>query len=103
MIFGMFLYSVKLKSINLKLTAFVGITKFIFLPFASILILKTLNLDEYMVSIIMLELLVPLALTNVNLASLYNCKAIDVTALVLLSSIFFIPYILFIMQLFGKL
>ncbi len=103
MIFGMFLYSVKLKSINLKLTAYVGITKFIFVPIVSIGILKTLNLDDYMVSLVMLELLVPLAVTNVNLASLYNCKAVDVTALVLLSSAFFIPYILFIMQLFGKL
>ena len=103
MIFGMFLYSVKLKSINLKLTAYVGVTKFILVPTVSIFILKTLNLDDYMVSVVMLELLVPLAVTNVNLASLYDCKAVDVTALVFLSSLFFIPYILFIMQLFGKL
>ena len=103
MIFGMFLHSVKLKSINLKLLFHVSFIKFIIIPIVSIVILKNLNLDEFIVSVIMLELLVPLAVTNVNLASLYNCKPIDVTALVFLTSLFFVPYILFIMQLFGKI
>jgi len=103
MIFGMFLYSVKLKSINLKLLFNVGIIKFILIPIISILILKNLNLDEFIVGVILLELLVPLAVTNVNLSSLYNCKPVDVTALVFFSSLFFIPYILFIMKVFGKL
>lgn len=103
MIFGMFLYSVKLKSLNLKLIFHVGIIKFIIIPIISIMILKSLNLDEFIVGIILLELLVPLAVTNVNLSSLYNCKPVDVTALVFFSSLFFIPYILFIMQLFGKM
>ena len=103
MIFGMFLYSVKLKSLNMKLILHVGIIKFILIPIISILILKSLNLDEFIVGIILLELLVPLAVTNVNIASLYNCKPVDVTALVFFSSLFFIPYILFIMYLFGKM
>jgi predicted permease len=103
MIFGMFLYSVKLKSLNLKLIFHVGIIKFIIIPIVSIIILKSLNLDEFIVGIILLELLVPLAVTNVNLSSLYNCRPVDVTALVFFSSLFFIPYILFIMQLFGKI
>ncbi len=103
MIFGMFLYSVKLKSLNLKLLLHVGSIKFIIIPIVSIIILKNLNLDEFIIGVILLELLVPLAVTNVNLASLYNCKPIDVTALVFFTSLFFVPYILFIMQLFGKL
>ena len=103
MIFGMFLYSAKLKNINYRLLLHVSFIKFFVIPIISIIILKNLDLDEFVVSIIMLELLVPLAVTNVNLASLYNCKPIDVTALVFLTSMFFIPYILFIMQLFGKL
>lgn len=102
MIFGMFLYSVKLKTINLKLLFNVGIIKFIIIPVISIAILKALYLDDFLIGVIMLELLVPLAVTNVNLASLYNCKPVDVTALVFLTSLFFIPYILFIMKLFGK-
>ncbi len=103
MIFGMFLYNVKLKSLNLKLIFHVGIIKFIIIPIISIVVLKSLNLDEFMVSIILLELLVPLAVTNVNLSSLYNCRPIDVTALVFFSSLFFIPYILFVMQFFAKM
>ena len=103
MIFGMFLYSIKLKTINLKLLLHVGVIKFIIIPIISITILKSLNLDEFIVGIILLELLVPLAVTNVNLASLYNCKPLDVTALILFSSLFFIPYILFIMQLLDKI
>lgn len=103
MIFGMFLHSVKLKTLNLKLLFSVGTIKFIIIPIISILLLKTLNLDEFLIGIILLQLLVPLAVTNVNLASLYNCKPIDVTSLVLLTSLFFIPYILFIMQFFGKI
>ncbi len=103
MIFGMFLYSVKLKHLNLKLIFHVGIIKFIIIPIISILILKNLHLDEFIVGIILLEVLVPLAVTNVNLSSLYNCRPIDVTSLVLLSSLFFIPYILFIMYFFGKI
>ncbi len=103
MIFGMFLYSVKLKSLNLKLLFHVSFIKFVIIPIVSIVILKNLDLDEFIVGVIMLELLVPLAVTNVNLASLYNCKPVDVTALVFFTSLFFIPYILFIMQLFGKL
>ncbi len=103
MIFGMFLYSVKLKHLNLKLIFHVGIIKFIIIPIISILVLKNLHLDEFIVGIILLEVLVPLAVTNVNLSSLYNCRPIDVTSLVLLSSLFFIPYILFIMYFFGKI
>jgi hypothetical protein len=103
MIFGMFLYSVKLKTLNLKLLFNVGIIKFIIIPTIAITALNVLNLDTFLVGVIMLELLVPLAVTNVNLASLYNCKPVDVTALVFLTSLFFIPYILFIMQLFGKI
>ena len=102
MIFGMFLYSVKLKTLNLKLLFHVSSIKFIIIPLVSIIILKSLNLDDFMVGVIMLELLVPLAVTNVNLASLYNCRPIDVTALVLFTSLVFIPYIIIIMHLFGK-
>jgi len=99
MIFGMFLYSVKLRSLNRKLILHVVIIKFIIIPIISLIVLKNLNLDVFMAGIILLELLVPLAVTNVNLASLYNCKPIDVTALVFLTSLLFVPYILFAMRL----
>lgn len=95
LIFGMYLYSVKLKSINTKLFIHVGFIKFVIIPAISFTILYMLGFSEgeYILYIILLELIVPLAVTNVNLASLYDCKPIDVTGLVFFTSIFFIPYI----------
>ena len=103
MIFGMFLYSIKIKTLNLKLLGYVSSIKFIIIPIVSIIILKNLDLDDFMISVIMLELLVPLAVTNVNLASLYNCNPIDVTSLVFFTSIIFIPYITIVIYLFNIL
>jgi predicted permease len=40
--------------------------------------------------IIFIELLMPLAVANVNLASLYDCEPKIVTALVLISSLLFL-------------
>lgn len=100
MIFGMFLYSIKIKQINKKLLLHVSLIKFIFIPIISMLILKNLGLDEFVISVIMLELLVPLAVTNVNLASLYNCKPLDVTFLVFFTSLVFIPYIMILIRIY---
>ena len=43
--------------------------------------------------IVFIELLIPLAVANVNLASLYDCMPRVVTALVLLSSVVFLGII----------
>lgn len=94
LIFGMYLYSVKVKEINRKLLLHVSLIKFILIPLIALSVLKALNLDTYAMNIILLELLAPLAVTNVNLSSLYDCKPVDVTSLVLFSSLVFIPYIL---------
>ncbi|HHD78592.1 MAG TPA: transporter, partial [Epsilonproteobacteria bacterium] len=37
------------------------------------------------------EMMVPLAVANINLASLYECKPKDVTSLILISTVLFIP------------
>lgn len=95
-IFGMYLYSIKLKELNKKLLLHVSFIKFILIPIISFIVLSSLELDRYMMQIILLELLVPLAVTNINLSSLYNCKPIDVTSLVFFTSLFFIPYIVLI-------
>ena len=100
MIFGMFLYSIKIKQVNKKLLLHVSVIKFIVIPIISIVILKNLGLDEFVISVIMLELLVPLAVTNVNLALLYNCKPLDVTFLVFFTSLVFIPYIMLLIRIY---
>jgi predicted permease len=96
LIFGMYLYSVQLRSINKKLLLHVSSIKFIFIPLIALFFLNNILIDDYVLYIILLELLVPLAVTNVNLSSLYDCKPIDVTTLVFLTSLLFIPYIVVI-------
>ncbi|WP_024953879.1 AEC family transporter [Sulfurospirillum arcachonense] len=103
MIFGMYLYSIKLKTINIKLLLHVSTVKFILIPIIALIVLTNLGLDKYIIGIVLLELLVPLAVNNVNLSSIYNCKPVDVTALVFFTSLLFIPYIMFVMKLFDKL
>lgn len=94
LVFGMYLYSVKLRELNLKLVLHVGILKFIIIPLLAFFILQQFHLGVLGTNALMLEILVPLAVTNVNLSSLYNCKPVEVTSLVFLSSLVFIPYIL---------
>ena len=92
-IFGMYLFNVNLKSVNQKLLLHVGILKFVLAPLISGLILFIwLPLPPIVAVLIFLELIVPLAVTNVNLSALYDCKPLDVTALVFFTSLFFIPF-----------
>lgn len=42
-------------------------------------------------------MMTPLAVANINLASLYDCKPKDVTPLILISTLLFIP-ILFVLS-----
>lgn len=92
-VFGMYLYNVKLKSLNTKLILHVSMIKFIFTPLiVGWILFSWLTLDPMVATLIFLELTVPLAVTNVNLSALYNCKPIDVTSLVFVSSLVFIPF-----------
>lgn len=92
-IFGMYLYTTKLKNTNIKLLSHVSIIKFIITPFiAGWILYGWLDLEPMVATIVFLELIVPLAVTNVNLAALYNCKPLDVTMLVFITSLIFIPF-----------
>lgn len=102
MIFGMYLYSVKLRNINLKLLLHVGVVKYFVIPLVLILLLPNIGLDKFSIELIILALIVPLATANVNLSSLYDCNPLDVTTLVFVSSIFFVPYIVAIMYYIDK-
>lgn len=104
-VFGIFISQVKIKSANWKLSANIVGFKHIILPLVSIFIIASFNIDPFIGSIIFLELCVPLAVNNVNLASLYNCKPIDTTFAILISTLAFIlfiyVYILVIHSFFG--
>jgi len=88
---GTFLQGIRIKELHPKL--FIGTIsqKFILIPLFSALILSFTNLPLFVQGVIFMEMMVPLAVANINLASLYNCKPKDVTSLILLSTILFIP------------
>jgi len=98
LIFGIYLSKIKVKTIPWYLSLQVSFIKHIFLPlFGVFIIMYFTDLNPYVTSILIMELMVPLAVNNVNMAALYNCRPYDVTASILVSSIIFVflvyPYI----------
>jgi len=53
--------------------------------------------------IVFIELMMPLAVANVNIASLYDCKPRLVTALVFVSSFLFLGIVFIAVELLGYL
>ena len=93
-IFGIFLYDIKIKQINLKILNTVLALKFILIPIIASILLYMLNIKGLALNSIVLELIVPLAITNISLASIFDCKPRVVTSLVFTSSLVFIPYMM---------
>lgn len=89
-IFGIFMSQIKAKTANWKLTLNIALFKHIVLPIIGIYVILQFNINPMIGAIIFLELTVPLAVNNINLTSLYNCKPLDTTFAVLISSIIFI-------------
>lgn len=104
-IFGIFMSQVKIRTANWKLSLNITLFKHIILPIIGLYIILLFKIDPFVSAIIFLELIVPLAVNNVNLSALYNCKPIDTTFSVLVSSSFFVLlmyfYILIINSFFG--
>ena len=92
-LFGIYLYGTKIKEVSKRLIVWVLGFKFIILPIITFLVLSNLDLDPMIKGIVFIELMMPLAVANVNLASLYDCKPKLVTALVFLSSFVFLGVI----------
>ena len=92
-LFGIYLYGTKIKEISKILTLWVMSIKFLVLPIITFLVLYNIELDSMIKGIIFIELMMPLAIANVNLASLYNCSPRVVTALVFVSSFMFLGFI----------
>lgn len=104
-IFGIFMSQVKVKTANWKLSLNISLFKHLILPIVGLYVIVYFNIDAFVSAIIFMELVVPLAVNNVNLASLYHCKPIDTTFAVLVSSFVFIGciyfYIVIIHSFFG--
>ena len=92
-LFGIYLYGTKIKEISKRLVIWILSLKFILLPLIAFLVLANIEMDKMIKGIIFIELLMPLAVANVNLASLYDCKPKVVTALVFISSLLFLGMI----------
>jgi len=92
-LFGIYLYGTKIKEINKTLISWVVLFKFLLLPLLAFVVLYNIELDAMIKGIIFIELLMPLAVANVNLASLYDCEPKVVTALVLITSLLFLGVI----------
>ena len=92
-IFGVFMSQVKVRTANWKLSLNISLFKHVILPLVGLYVILYFDMGALIGAIIFLELIVPLAVNNVNIASLYNCKPIDVTFSVLISSFVFIGFI----------
>ena len=92
-LFGIYLYGTKIKELNKRLIVWVMLSKFLLLPLLAFIVLYNLELDSMIKGIIFIELMMPLAVANVNLASLYECSPKVVTALVFISSLLFLGVI----------
>lgn len=100
-LFGIYLHSANLKSFSKPLMVRVFLFKFLFIPLLALLILSFLKVPEIIYYIVFIELAVPLAITNATLATLYDCKPQEVTAQIFYSTLFFVPYFMFIAWIFD--
>jgi len=89
-LFGIYLYGTKIKEISKSLILWILSFKFLILPTVAFIVLYNIELDSTIKGIIFIQLLMPLAVANVNFASLYECKPKVVTALVFISSFIFL-------------
>ena len=100
-LFGIYLYGTQIKEMNRTLFSLVTALKFIILPLVAFAILYPINLSPMIKGIIFIELMMPLAIANVNLASLYECTPKVVTTLVLISSVMFLGVIFVATKIIG--
>ncbi len=94
---GTFLQGIRIRELHPRLFIATMSQKFIIVPAATALILSLTDLPLFVQGVIFMEMMTPLAVANINLASLYDCRPKDVTTLILLSTLFFIP-LLFVLS-----
>ncbi len=90
---GTFLYGIKITELDRRLLVGTLSQKFLIVPLMTLILLQFTNLSIYTKEIIFMEMMTPLAVANINLASLYNCKPKSVSTLILISTIVFIPIV----------
>ncbi len=101
-VFGIFMSEIKIKSANWHLALNISFFKHIVLPIIGLFVITYFKIDPFVGAIIFLELIVPLAINNINLASLYNCKPLDTTFAVIVSTLSFIVFIAIYLIIINK-
>ncbi len=91
MIFGFYLAKISFKVVEKRLVLAVTAMKFIALPLIAFIALGFIDLEPLTKKIIFMEIMVPLAVANVNLAALYHCKELSVTTLIFVTTALFVP------------
>jgi malate permease and related proteins len=102
-LFGIYLYGVKIRELNFRLTYWSVGVKFVLLPIIAFVVLQYTPFDSTVKGIIFMELMMPLAVSNVNLAALYDCKPKMTTAQVFISSILFLGIIFLVIKILPYL
>lgn len=102
-LFGIYLYTIQLGELTLRLTVWVSGTKFILLPLIAWIVLAMTEMPPMVQGVLFLELIVPLAVANVNLASLYHCAPRTVTIQVFITSVLFLGIAFVLPTLLGML
>ena len=90
MIFGAYIANIKVNFTDKRLIFITIINKFIVFLVIGFLILKLLGVEERYFYPILLEIATPLAISNVNLAALFNLYPEKVAFLVLITSLIFL-------------
>jgi predicted permease len=93
---GTFLQGIKAIKTDINIVLFMGVLgqKFIIIPFATAFILSFTGFTLIIQGIIFMEMMLRLAIANINLASLYDCKPKVVTSFILFSTLLFVPILI---------
>lgn len=102
MIFGIYFDGVRISNIKTRLQLFVNTNKLILLPLYAFGVVYFIDLEPMVKAIILLQLAMPLAVNNVNLASLYDSKPNEVASLIFVSSILFVVFVFIYMDIIGR-
>ena len=94
-ILGVYLSRVRLKNHDYKLSLSVSFIKLIFLPLVGVIFALSSDLSNEIASILIISLFAPLAVTNVNMSALYDCKPQSVAGVIVMSSFLFLILIYF--------
>ena len=91
LILGVYLSKIAPHMFDIKLIGWVSGIKFLVIPVVAYAILVSLPIEMLAKKVLFMEMMMPLAIANVNLAALYRCKELVVTSLIFITTLLFIP------------